>query len=60
MKGVIRGGGKGKKVRGVVEVVGGLEEERKMKWRKGMEEEGVKVMLGVEGVKIEWKVVYME
>lgn len=50
----------GKKVTAVVELLARFDEESNIKWSKRMQEEGVNVIYGVEGLKIHSKLLYIE
>ncbi len=50
----------GKKVTAVVELLARFDEESNIKWSKRMQEEGVNVIFGVEGLKIHSKLLYIE
>ena len=50
----------GKKVTAVVELMARFDEESNIKWSKRMQEEGVNVIFGVEGLKIHSKLLYIE
>lgn len=49
----------GKKVTAVVELLARFDEESNIKWSKRMQEEGVNVIFGVEGLKIHSKLLYI-
>ena len=49
----------GKKVTAVVELMARFDEESNIKWSKRMQEEGVNVIFGVEGLKIHSKLCYI-
>ena len=49
----------GKKVTAVVELLPRFDEESNIKWSKRMQEEGVNVIFGVEGLKIHSKLLYI-
>ena len=49
----------GKKVTAVVELMARFDEESNIKWSKRMQEEGVNVIFGVEGLKIHSKLLYI-
>lgn len=50
----------GKKVTAVVELLARFDEESNIKWSKRMQEEGVNVIYGVEGLKVHSKLLYIE
>lgn len=50
----------GKKVTAVVELLARFDEESNIRWSKRMQEEGVNVIYGVEGLKIHSKLLYIE
>jgi len=50
----------GKKVTAVVELLARFDEESNIMWSKRMQEEGVNVIYGVEGLKIHSKLLYIE
>ena len=50
----------GKKVTAVVELMARFDEESNIKWSKRMQEEGVNVIFGVEGLKIHSKLLYIK
>ena len=50
----------GKKVTAVVELMARCDEESNIKWSKRMQEEGVNVIFGVEGLKIHSKLLYIK
>ena len=50
----------GKKVTAVVELMARFDEESNIKWSKRMQEEGVNVIFGVEGLKIHSKLLYVK
>ena len=50
----------GKKVTAVVELLARFDEESNIKWSKRMQEEGINVVYGVEGLKIHSKLLYIE
>lgn len=50
----------GKKVTAVVELLARFDEESNIKWSKRMQQEGVNVIYGVEGLKIHSKLLYLE
>ena len=49
----------GKKVTAVVELLARFDEESNIKWSKRMQEEGVNVIFGVEGLKIHSKLLHI-
>lgn len=49
----------GKKVTAVVELMARFDEESNIKWSKRMQEEGINVIFGVEGLKIHSKLLYI-
>ena len=50
----------GKKVTAVVELMARFDEESNIKWSKRMQEEGVNVIFGVDGLKIHSKLLYIK
>jgi len=50
----------GKKVTAVVELMARFDEESNIKWSKRMQEEGINVIYGVEGLKIHSKLLHIE
>ena len=50
----------GKKVTAVVELMARFDEESNIKWSKRMQEEGVNVIFGIEGLKIHSKILYIK
>ena len=50
----------GKKVTAVVELLARFDEESNIKWSKRMQEEGINVIFGVEGLKIHSKLLYIK
>lgn len=50
----------GKKVTAVVELLARFDEESNIRWSKRMQEEGINVIYGVEGLKIHSKLLYIE
>ena len=50
----------GKKVTAVVELLARFDEESNINWSKRMQEEGVNVIFGVEGLKVHSKLLYVE
>lgn len=50
----------GKKVTAVVELMARFDEESNIKWSKRMQEEGVNVIFGVEGLKVHSKLLYIK
>ena len=50
----------GKKVTAVVELMARFDEESNIKWSKRMQEDGVNVIFGVEGLKIHSKLLYIK
>ncbi len=50
----------GKKVTAVVELLARFDEESNIKWSKRMQEEGINVIYGVEGLKVHSKHLYIE
>ena len=60
VKALITAARNGKKVTAVVELLARFDEESNIKWSKRMQEEGVNVILGVEGLKIHSKLLYIE
>ena len=60
VKALITAARNGKKVTAVVELLARFDEESNIKWSKRMQEEGVIVIFGVEGLKIHSKLLYIE
>ncbi len=60
VKALITAAQNGKKVTAVVELLARFDEESNIKWSKRMQEEGVNVIFGVEGLKIHSKLLYIE
>lgn len=60
VKALITAARNGKKVTAVVELLARFDEESNIKWNKRMQEEGVNVIFGVEGLKIHSKLLYIE
>ena len=60
VKALITAARNGKKVTAVVELHARFDEESNLKWSKRMQEEGVNVIFGVEGLKIHSKLLYIE
>ena len=60
VKALITAARNGKKVTAVVELPARFDEESNIKWSKRMQEEGVNVIFGVEGLKIHSKLLYIE
>ncbi len=50
----------GKKVTAVVELLARFDEKSNIKWSKRMQEEGINVIFGVEGLKVHSKLLYIE
>ena len=50
----------GKKVTAVVELMARFDEESNIKWSKRMQEEGINVIFGVEGLKVHSKLLFIE
>lgn len=50
----------GKKVTAVVELLARFDEESNIRWSKRMQEEGINVIYGVEGLKVHSKLLYVE
>ena len=50
----------GKKVTAVVELLARFDEESNIKWSKRMQEEGINVIFGVEGLKVHSKLLYIK
>lgn len=50
----------GKKVTAVVELLARFDEESNIRWSKRMQEEGINVIFGVEGLKVHSKLLYVE
>ncbi|MGN1263908.1 MAG: RNA degradosome polyphosphate kinase, partial [Prevotella sp.] len=50
----------GKKVTVVIELLARFDEESNIKWSKKMQEEGIEVVFGVEGLKVHSKLVYIK
>ena len=60
VKALITAARNGKKVTAMVELMARFDEESNIKWSKRMQEEGVNVIFGVEGLKIHSKLLYIE
>ena len=60
VKALITAARNGKKVTAVVELLARFDEESNIKWSKRMQEEGVNVIFGVEGLKIHSKLLYIK
>lgn len=60
VKALIAAARNGKEVTAVVELLARFDEESNIKWSKRMQEEGVNVIFGVEGLKIHSKLLYLE
>lgn len=60
VKALISAARNGKKVTAVVELLARFDEESNIMWSKRMQEEGVNVIFGVEGLKIHSKLLYIE
>ena len=60
VKALITAARNGKKVTAVVELLARFDEESNIKWSKRMQEEGINVIFGVEGLKIHSKLLYIE
>jgi polyphosphate kinase len=60
VKALITAAHNGKKVTAVVELLARFDEESNIKWSKRMQEEGVNVIFGVEGLKIHSKLLFIE
>ena len=60
VKALITAARNGKKVTAMVELMARYDEESNIKWSKRMQEEGVNVIFGVEGLKIHSKLLYIE
>ena len=60
VKALITAARNGKKVTAVVELMARFDEESNIKWSKRMQEEGVNVIFGIEGLKIHSKLLYIE
>lgn len=60
VKSLISAARNGKKVTAVVELLARFDEESNIKWSKRMQEEGVNVVFGVEGLKIHSKLLLIE
>ena len=60
VKALIAAARNGKKVTAVVELLARFDEESNVKWSKRMQEEGVNVIFGVEGLKIHSKLLFIE
>lgn len=60
VKALITAARNGKKVTAVVELLARFDKESNIKWSKRMQEEGVNVIFGVEGLKIHSKLLYIE
>lgn len=59
MKALICAARNGKKVTAVVELLARFDEESNIKWSKRMQEEGVNVIFGIEGLKIHSKLLHI-
>ena len=60
VKALISAARNGKKVTAVVELLARFDEESNIKWSKRMQDEGVNVIFGVEGLKVHSKLLYIE
>ncbi len=60
VKALITAARNGKKVTAVVELLARFDEESNIMWSKRMQEEGVNVIYGVEGLKVHSKLLYIE
>ena len=60
VKALITAARNGKKVTAVVELLARFDEESNIKWSRRMQEEGVNVIYGVEGLKVHSKLLYIE
>ena len=60
VKALITAARNGKMVTAVVELLARFDEESNIKWSKRMQEEGVNVIYGVEGLKVHSKLLYIE
>lgn len=60
VKALITAARNGKEITAVVELLARFDEESNIKWSKRMQEEGVNVIFGVEGLKIHSKLLYLE
>lgn len=60
VKALITAARNGKKVTAVIELLARFDEESNIKWSKRMQEEGVNVIFGVEGLKIHSKLLLIE
>jgi polyphosphate kinase len=60
VKALINAAHNGKKVTAVVELLARFDEESNIKWSKRMQEEGINVIFGVEGLKIHSKLLFIE
>lgn len=60
VKALITAARNGKKVTAVVELLARFDEESNIKWSKRMQEEGVNVIYGMEGLKVHSKLLYIE
>lgn len=60
VKALISAARNGKKVTAVVELLARFDEESNIKWSKRMKNEGINVVLGVEGLKVHSKLLYIE
>ncbi len=60
VKALIAAARNGKKVTAVVELLARFDEESNINWSKRMQEEGVNVIFGVDGLKVHSKLLYIE